>query len=249
MRRLAGKSALITGAGRGLGRAIALAFAAEGANVALSFATSADGAQSAAREAERLGVRALAVRADLADPAQISELAAAALEAFGRLDVLVNNAGLFSAKPFLETSDELWERLLTVNLSAPFRCARALVPAMLAAGGGVIINLASGGGQHPRPGYATSPAYAASKAGLIMLSKKLALELAPTIRVNCIAPGIVDSKLRPMSAAVRQKFAALTPLGRVGEPRNVADAAIFLASDESEFITGQVLNVDGGILM
>ena len=249
MRRLAGKNALITGAGRGLGQAIALAFAAEGANLALSFAGSAEGARSAVREAARLGVRAVAARADLADPAQISELAAAALEAFGRLDVLVNNAGLFSAKPFLETSDELWERLLTVNLSAPFRCARALVPAMLAAGGGVIINLASGGGQHPRPGYATSPAYAASKAGLIMLSKKLALELAPTIRVNCIAPGIVDSKLRPMSAAVRQKFAALTPLGRVGEPRNVADAAIFLASDESEFITGQVLNVDGGVLM
>jgi 3-oxoacyl-[acyl-carrier protein] reductase len=249
MRRLAGKTALITGGGRGLGQAIALAFADQGANVALSFKSSASGAQHTVREAERLGVRALAVRTDLADRSQIAELAATALESFGRLDVLVNNAGLFSAAPFLETTDELWERLLSINLSAPFRCAKAVVPTMLAAGGGAIINVASGGGQHPRPGYETSPAYAASKAGLILLSKKLALELAPTIRVNCLAPGVIDSKPRPMSAEAKQRFAALTPLGRVGQPRDIAGAAVFLASDEAAFITGQVLNVDGGILM
>src|SRR5437867_1794567 len=140
--------------------------------------------------------------------------------------------------------------LITGPGRAPGRAtARALAPHMLAAGGGVIINLASGGGQHPRPGYDTSPAYAASKAGLIMLSKKLALELAPSIRVNCIAPGIVDSKPVPMSSATRERFAALTPLAQLGDPRQVADAAVFLASDQAAYITGQLLNVDAAILM
>ena len=247
--RLVGKNALITGAGRGLGRAIALAFAAEGANLALSYNASAEGAQEVVRQAEALGVRALAVRADLAEGSQVALLAATTLEAFGRVDVLVNNAGRFSARPLQETSDELWERLLAINLTAPFRCARALAPAMLEAGGGTIINLASGGGLHPRPGYATSPAYAASKAGLIMLTKKLALELAPSIRVNCIAPGVFDSKPDPMAEGLRQRFVAATPLGRVGEPPEIGAVAVFLASDEAAFMTGQVLTVDGGILM
>jgi 3-oxoacyl-[acyl-carrier protein] reductase len=249
MQQLAGKNALITGAGRGLGRAIALAFAAEGANVALSFNKSAAGAADTVRQAEGLGVRALALRADLGKSSEVAGLAAAALETLGRLDVLVNNAGLFSAASLLDTSQELWERLLAVNLSAPFRCAQAVAPAMLAGGGGTIINLASGGGQRPRPGYDTSPAYAASKAALIMLSKKLALELAPSVRVNCIAPGVIDSKPKPMSSAARQRFSVLTPLGRLGEPRDIANAAVFLASSEAAFITGQVLNVDGGILL
>jgi 3-oxoacyl-[acyl-carrier protein] reductase len=248
MQRLAGKNALITGGGRGLGQAIALAFAAEGANLVVTFNASAVGAQETVRRAEDLGVRAAAVRADLADRSEIEALAVEALRIFDSLDVLVNNAGLFSAKPFLETDDQLWDRLLAVNLTAPFRLAGALVPTMLATGG-AIVNLASGGGLHPHPGYATSPAYAASKAGLIMLSKKLALELAPAVRVNCIAPGVIDSKPTPMSPAATERFAAETPLRRVGAPRDVAEAALFLASDESAFMTGQVLNVDGGIVM
>ena len=248
MRRLLGKHALITGGGRGLGRAIALAFAAEGAALAISYARSAAGARAVAREAEQLGARATALHADLADRAQVAALATDALGALGRIDVLVNNAGIFDASPFRETSDELWDRLLAVNLTAPFLLSRALVPAMQASGGGVILNLASGGGQHPHPGYATSPAYAASKAGLIMLSKKLALELAPAIRVNCIAPGIIDSKPKAMSEPARQRFAAVTPLARVGAPEEIAATAVFLASDQASFITGQVLNVDGGIL-
>jgi 3-oxoacyl-[acyl-carrier protein] reductase len=249
MQRLAGKNALITGAGRGLGRAIALAFAAEGANVALSFNKSVVGAADTVRQAEGLGVRALALKADLRKSSEVAGLAASALKALGRLDVLVNNAGLFSAASLLDTSEDVWERLLAVNLTAPFRCAQAVAPAMLAAGGGTIINLVSGGGQRPRPGYDTSPAYAASKAALIMLSKKLALELAPSVRVNCIAPGVIDSKPKAISSTARQRFAALTPLGRLGEPSDVANAAVFLASNEAAFITGQVLNVDGGILL
>ena len=249
MQRLSGKNALITGGGRGIGRAIALAFAAEGANLVLSFNASAAGAQETVRRAEEIGRRAVALRADLADRSQIDALATAALATFDRLDMLVNNAGHFSAKPFLQTSDELWDQLLATNLTAPFRLTRAVAPAMLAAGGGVIINLASGGGLHPQPGYTTSSAYAASKAGLIMLTKQLALELAPAIRVNSIAPGVIDSKPTPMSAAARARFAAETPLHRVGAPRDVAEAAVFHASDESAFITGQVLSVDGGILV
>jgi 3-oxoacyl-[acyl-carrier protein] reductase len=246
---LSGKNLLVTGAGRGLGRAIALAFASEGANVALSFERSAAGAEQTVREAQTYGVAALATRADLLDRAQISALVAATLEAFGRLDLLINNAGRFSSKPLLETTDELWDQLLAVNLTASFLISRAVAASMLESGGGVIINLASGGGLHPRPGYETSPAYAVSKAGLIMLTKKLALELAPTIRVNCIAPGIIDSKPRPMPAATRERFGAITPLGRIGRPEDIAAAALYLASDQASFITGQVLNVDGGIVV
>ena len=248
MQRLLGKRCLITGGGRGLGRAIALAFAAEGANLALSYARSVDGARATVREAEARGVRALALQADLSHREQAVKLVGAATAALGGLDILVNNAAIFSQKPLLETDDALWDQILAVNLTAPFVCARAAAPSLLEHGG-AIINLASGGGLQPRPGYEVSPAYAASKAGLIMLSRRLALELGPTVRVNCIAPGVIDSKPTPMSEAVRAQFAAATPLGRVGDPGNIADAAVFLASDESAFITGQVLNVDGGLLI
>jgi 3-oxoacyl-[acyl-carrier protein] reductase len=249
MTLLRGKNLLITGAGRGLGRAIALAFAAEGANVALSFSQSAAGADQSVREAKAHGVLALARRAELTDRAQIEALITEALRAFGRLDVLINNAGRFSSKPLSETSDEVWDTLLAINLTAPFLITRAVAASMLTTGGGSIINLASGGGLHPRPGYDTSPAYAASKAGLIMLTKKLALELAPTIRVNCIAPGIVDSKPQPMPEPTRARFSAITPLRRIGRPDDIAAAAVYLASDQASFITGQILNVDGGIVM
>lgn len=249
MQRLLGKKILITGGGRGLGRAIALACAAEGASIALSYAASAAGAGATVREIEQLGSTALALRADLAERDQIAALASQALAALGQIDVLVNNAGELSTASLLKTDPATWDRLLAVNLTAPFLLSQALAPAMLAAGGGVMLNLASGGGQHPRPGYDTSPAYAASKAGLIMLSKKLALELAPSIRVNCLAPGVIDSKPTPMPPTVRERFAALTPLRQVGTPAQIAAAAVFLASDESSFITGQVLNVDGGIII
>ena len=248
MRRLAGKSALITGGGRGLGRAIALAFAAEGADVAVSFAASASGAAEVVELATARGVRAQAIEADLADRAQVTALVERALDGFGRINLLVNNAGLFSQGPLQETDPELWDRLLAVNLTAPFLICRAIAATMRAQGG-AILNLASGGGLHPRPGYRTSPAYAASKAGLVMLTRVLALELAPRVRVNAIAPGIVDSKPRPMSEKVRERLGAVAALGRIGTPTEVAAAAVFLASDEASFITGQVLGVDGGVLV
>jgi 3-oxoacyl-[acyl-carrier protein] reductase len=247
MQRLRGKRCLITGGGRGLGRAIALAFAAEGASLVVSYAQSVDGARETVRAAEARGVRAVALPADLRQKAQAAGLVGAATAALGGLDILVNNAAIFSQKPLLETDDALWDEILAINLTAPFVCARAAAPTLLA-GGGAIINLASGGGLHPRPGYEVSPAYAAAKAGLIMLSRRLALELGPAVRVNCIAPGVIDSKPRPMPRPLRDRFAAATPLGRVGEPSNVADAAVFLASEESAFVTGQVLSVDGGLL-
>ena len=247
--RFGGKAALVTGAGRGIGRAIALAFAREGANVALNYATSRAGAEAAAHEAEALGVQAIALQGVVAKADQVRSLVDQTVAALGRLDILVNNAAVFSRTPLLDVSEEEWEQTLAVNLKGPFLCAQEAARVMLVQGGGVIINLASGGGLTPRPGYEPAAPYAASKAGLLMLTRRLAIELAPTVRVNAVVPGIIDSKDAPMSAASRERFSRQTPLARVGTSEEVAQAVLFLASAEAAFITGQVLAVDGGLTM
>jgi 3-oxoacyl-[acyl-carrier protein] reductase len=247
-RRFSGKVALVTGAGRGLGRAIAKALAQEGAALVLNYHESADGVREAAEEAATFGVRAVPVRADVSRSSEVRGMFAEAHRAFGRLDILVNNAGVFSRAPLLDVTEAMWDHVLGINLKGPFLCAQAAARLMTAQQSGVIVNLASGGGLSPRPGYDTSAPYAASKAGVIMLTRRLALELAPHVRVNAVAPGIIES--RPdWTEESRKRLAAASLLGRLGAPDAIASAVVFLASDDAASITGHTLVVDGGIVL
>ena len=244
-----GKVALVTGAGRGIGRAIALKLAARGFNLALQANRSAEGLADAATAVRAHGVRATPVTANLIDLDDVRRVVDETLDAFGRLDLLVNNAGVYSTAPIEVVTPELWDKTFAVNLRAVFFLCQAAADPLRAHGNGSIVNLASGGGLSARPGFPVSAPYAASKAGVVMLTRVLALGLAPSVRVNAVAPGIIASKPEPMPPAVQEKFAAITPLQRVGEPVDVASAVAFLASDEARFITGQTLSVDGGLVM
>ncbi len=247
-RRFAGKVALVTGSGRGLGRAIAKALAQEGASLVLNYRKSDGGAREAAAETATYGGRAIVVRADVSRASEVRILFAEAERAFGRLDILVNNAGVFSHAPVAEVTEALWDEVLDTNLKGTFLCAQAAARLMTAQQAGVIVNLASGGGLSPRPGYDTSAPYAASKAGVIMLTRRLALELAPAIRVNAVAPGIIES--RPdWTEESRKRLGAAALLGRIGSPDAIANAVVFLASEDAASITGHTLVVDGGIVL
>ena len=246
---LAGRVAIITGAARGIGRAIALALARTGCHILLHYNASAQDAKKVRGLIESHGVRATLVRADLQQTAAAQEIVAAALEAFGTVDILVNNAGVFSAKPTLEISPADWQRVHTINLQSPFLLCQAAARVMLERQGGVMLNIASGGGLSPHPAYETGAHYATAKAGLVMLTKRLAREWAPDIRVNCIAPGIIDSGKTAVAKNWKRKVVPRIPLDRIGSAEDIAQAAVFLCSDQSAYMTGQIINVDGGILM
>lgn len=200
-------------------------------------------------EIESLGVEAAPFEADLAHLVEVQALVPRVLERFGRLDLLVNNAGVYNASGLDRVTPSLWEETFAINLRAVFFLCQAAAEPLRAHRNGVIVNLASDGGLSPHPGFPVSAPYAASKAGLIMLTKVLALELAPEIRVNAVAPGVVESKPTPMSEAARAKFVAMIPRRRIGNPRDVANAVAFLASDAADFVTGQILAVDGGLIL
>jgi 3-oxoacyl-[acyl-carrier protein] reductase len=245
--RLSGKHALITGAGRGIGRAIARVFVREGAAVAVAD-IDANLARDAANELERQGGRAVAIEADVANPASIRAMIESVLSAFGRIDILVNNAGIGGNTPFLETSLEEWERILRVNLTGAFLVAQAAAREMVKAGGGRVINIASLSGQRGGTGRA---AYGAAKAGLDLLTRVMAVELAEHgINVNSIAPGPIETEMAKFAhdAATRAAYERLVPMRRYGSPEEIADAALFLASDEASFVTGQWLSPNGGLL-
>ena len=238
------KTVLITGAARGIGAAAAEQFAQAGYQVVINYLRSAEQAQALAA---RWPGRALAVGADVADPAQVNAMFAAAEEAFGGVDVLVCNAGFAAQKLFTDVTDAEWRRMLDVHLSGAFYCCRRALPRMIHQKWGRILTVSSMWGQ---VGGSCEAAYSAAKAGLIGLSKALAKEEGPSgITVNCVAPGVIDTDM--MASFSNEDKAALaqeTPLGALGTPEQVASALVFLAGDGAGYITGQVLGVNGGLV-
>jgi len=241
---LSGRVALVTGASRGIGRATALALARQGARVVA--AARGDHAAAVAADIEVAGGQALAATVDVTDPASIEAMVTAAMERFGRVDVLVNNAGITRDRFMLRMKREDWDAVLATNLTAAFTCAQAVLRLMIKQRSGRIITISSVVGQAGNAGQAN---YAASKAGLIGLSKALALEVASRgITVNVVAPGLIETDMtRAISEGTHESWAGKIPIGRLGRPEDVADAVCFLASDEASYITGQVLAVNGGM--
>lgn len=255
---LAGRRAVVTGAGRGLGRNIALALAAAGADVALTARTSADLEPLAAAIAAQ-GRRSLAVPADVTDPAQVARLAEQVGAAWGGLDILVNNAGTAASHKFLTHPDDLWHQMLLVNLTSVYYVTKAFLPLLIGAGGGRIINIAS---TAARVGDRYVAAYTATKHGVLGLTRALAAELLPqAITVNAICPGFLDTPLTQTSiqnivartglseADARAALEQMSPQNRLIQPEEVAAVVVFLAQDSSRGITGQAINVDGGGVM
>jgi NAD(P)-dependent dehydrogenase (short-subunit alcohol dehydrogenase family) len=243
--RLEDKCAIVTGGARGIGLAIAKALAREGASVALAD-INLGGAKTAAATVGGEGARTLPVEVNVADLKSVAAMVAAVLKAFGRIDILVNNAGVGGNTPFLDTSLEEWSRIIGINLTGAFLVAQAVAREMVKTRGGKIINIASLSGQRGGNGRA---AYGSAKAGLELLTKVMAVELAPyNINVNNIAPGAIETEMAKFAhdAATRAAYNYLIPMTRYGTPEEIADAAVFLCSDESRYVHGHTLNVDGG---
>src|SRR5437879_5091422 len=235
---LQGRVALVTGAAKRIGRAVAVRLAEEGADVVVHYRGSKEDAAEAVLEIEKLGRRAAAIQADLGDVSQIKRLIAEAGKQFGRLDILVNSAANFLPASIVSTTEQVWDASLATNLKAPFFCGQAAAP-LLKRSRGAIINFADVGGLLAWTGYIP---HCFSKAGVIMLTRCLAKELAPEVRVNAIAPGTITMPGDPPECET--DFIKLAPLRRTGAPSDIADAAVFLV--QSQFMTGQILVIDGG---
>jgi NAD(P)-dependent dehydrogenase (short-subunit alcohol dehydrogenase family) len=243
--KLQDKAAIVTGSRRGIGKAIALALAKEGAGVVVSDLSQED-CQAVVNQIEASGGRAVAVKCDVSIKAEVQQMVAKTIEAYGKVDILVNNAMYTSFKPFVRISEEEWDRVIDVNLKGAFLCSQAAAKNMIKNGSGRIINIASvssggSGGCSPLLAH-----YTASKGGMKALSQAMAVELAAFgINVNAILPGAVDSGVVPDT--VKERSIKATPKGRLGRPEEIADLAVFLASPESDYITGSFLVIDGGV--
>jgi len=246
MELLKDKVALVTGASRGIGRAVAVELARAGADVAVNYAASEEAAKEVAREIESLGRRAFLVKFDVADPFAVAEGVKAVEEAFGRIDILVNNAGITRDGLLVRMKDEDWERVLSVNLKGAFLVTKAVLPGMMKRRDGRIINISSVVAFSGNPGQTN---YAASKAGLVGFSRSLALEVARRgITVNVVAPGYIETDMTAaLPEKAREALLSQVPMGRAGTPEEVAHAVVFLASDKASYITGTVLHVNGGL--
>lgn len=245
--KLEGKVSLITGGGRGIGRAMGLKFAEEGSDIVV-WDIEVDETASLESRIEKLGRRVTVMKTDVSKYREVSEKIEEVLTAFGRVDVLVNNAGVTRDGLVLRMGEEDWDVVLDVNLKGAFNCTKAVAKSMVKQRWGRIINISSVIGVTGNRGQAN---YAASKAGLIGLTKAMAKELASRgITVNAIAPGLIQSGMtETLSQQVKDEYLKDIPLGRIGSPEDVAGLALFLASDEASYITGQVINVDGGMVM
>jgi 3-oxoacyl-[acyl-carrier protein] reductase len=246
---LTGKTALITGGSRGLGRAIAEALAGQGADVAINYRGNAQAAEEVAGRITALGRRSVTIQGDTSEGRDACEaIVKAALDGLGSVDILVNNAGITRDNLLMRMDADEWDAVIDTNLSGPFWMTRAIARPMLKARSGRIINMSSAAGRMGNPGQAN---YAAAKAGLIGLTKTTARELASRgITCNAIAPGLIETDLTAdLPEAATEALTSLTPLGYVGSVDDVAAAAVYFASDEARYVTGQVLGVDGGIVM
>jgi 3-oxoacyl-[acyl-carrier protein] reductase len=247
--RLSGKVALVTGAQQGIGRAIAVALARDGADVGVNFLDEPSAAERVADEIRSLGRRALAVQADVAHAASVEAMVTAVVDALGPPEVLVNNAGVFPRASFLELQEREWDHVLGVNLKGSFLCAQAVARALVASDRpGAIVNISSSAVR----GDARGVHYSASKAGVVGLTRAMALALAPhRIRVNAIAPGLTDTA-QPRYGNTEEQLAVRAreiPLGRMAEPEEIAGVAVFLATSEACWITGELIHVNGGFYM
>lgn len=251
--KLSGKTAVVTGGGRGIGRAIALGLAEEGAEIAV-LDILRENAEAVSREIESRGVKALALETDLTRRADVVRAVNAAIAQFGQIDILVNNAGWDKVEPFLESDEPTWDRIIAINFKAVLYTCKAVLPHMVGRRGGKIINIASDAG---RVGSTGEAVYAGAKGAIIAFSKTLARETARSgVTVNVVCPGLTDTPLlhqiRDQSEKNAKVLEAITrsiPLGRIGQPEDIAGAVVYLASPAADFVTGQTMSVSGGLTM